>query len=337
MPLIRLLVVLFCIMPLSPAAAGDYAEANIEIREWTVPWPDTRPRDPAVAPDGRIWFVGQKGDYVGVFNPENEAFKRYQLAEGVGPHTVIVDQRAVWYAGNRADHIGRLNPETGKINRIPVKHEGEQDPHTMAFTDAGDIWFTMQMASRIGLLDTHNREIRIFRPSVANARPYGLQLDDKGRPWVALFGTNRVATVAPERGQVREFELPRAGARPRRLAITDNGRVWYVDYRAGYLGHYDTETKQFREWRTPAAARAGPYGMAADGKGRLWFVETGVEPNRVVGFLPEKRRFTKPRPIPSGGGTVRNMVYDDSRNAIWFGADTNTIGRIRLDVEQEPE
>lgn len=26
------------------------------IEEWTVPWEKSRPRDPAVAPDGRIWF-----------------------------------------------------------------------------------------------------------------------------------------------------------------------------------------------------------------------------------------------------------------------------------------
>jgi virginiamycin B lyase len=77
--------------------------------------------------------------------------------------------------------------------------------------------------------------------------------------------------------------------------------------------------------------------MAADDQGRIWFVETGVQPNRLVGFLPGRQRFTEPVPIPSGGGTVRNMIYDDTRNALWFGADTNTIGRVRLDVEPEPE
>ena len=35
--------------------------ANLEIREWDVPWKDTRPRDPAVDAAGRVWFVGQGG------------------------------------------------------------------------------------------------------------------------------------------------------------------------------------------------------------------------------------------------------------------------------------
>jgi virginiamycin B lyase len=31
--------------------------------------------------------------------------------------------------------------------------------------------------------------------------------------------------------------------------------------------------------------------------------------------------------VPSGGGTVRHMVFDKSTRAIWFGTDNNTIGR----------
>jgi len=34
--------------------------------------------------------------------------------------------------------------------------------------------------------------------------------------------------------------------------------------------------------------------------------------------------------VPSGGGTVRNMVFDARGNVIWFGSDANTIGRARL-------
>ncbi|MDH3297941.1 MAG: hypothetical protein OEM96_06670, partial [Gemmatimonadota bacterium] len=33
---------------------------QLRVEEWTVPWPDSRPRDPYAAPDGRVWFVGQQ-------------------------------------------------------------------------------------------------------------------------------------------------------------------------------------------------------------------------------------------------------------------------------------
>ena len=41
----------------------------IEITEWPVPWKNTRPRDPHVDSRGRVWFVGQQGDYIAYFTP----------------------------------------------------------------------------------------------------------------------------------------------------------------------------------------------------------------------------------------------------------------------------
>ena len=31
--------------------------AQVEIREWAVPWEDSRPRDPDVAPNGSVWLT----------------------------------------------------------------------------------------------------------------------------------------------------------------------------------------------------------------------------------------------------------------------------------------
>ena len=41
---------------------------EVEITEWPVPWQDSRPRDPDVAPNGVIWMVGQGGDYAARFD-----------------------------------------------------------------------------------------------------------------------------------------------------------------------------------------------------------------------------------------------------------------------------
>ena len=54
------------VLPLLAALAAP-AQQSV-VTEWTVPWPDTRPRDPSVGADGRVWFVGQVGNYVGVLN-----------------------------------------------------------------------------------------------------------------------------------------------------------------------------------------------------------------------------------------------------------------------------
>ena len=131
--------------------------------------------------------------------------------------------------------------------------------------------------------------------------------------------------------ELTEYDLPRAEARPRRMGITGDGRIWYVDYAKGKLGAYSPTSGTFEEWDAPAGEASRPYGMAIDGDDRIWFVETGVEPNRFVGFDPAKREYFAVDAVPSGGGTIRHMHYHEPTNAIWFGADTNTIGRLALD------
>ena len=48
--------------------------AAVEITEWTVPWPDSRPRDPYVDRQGRVWFVGQAGNYIATLDPRTAQF-----------------------------------------------------------------------------------------------------------------------------------------------------------------------------------------------------------------------------------------------------------------------
>ena len=98
------------------AESNTQTEVIVSVDEWDVPFDDTRSRDPYVAPDGTVFFAGQRAHYVGHFNPETEEFRELPLEDGTGPHTVTVaDDGTVWYAGNRAQHIGKMDPETGEI------------------------------------------------------------------------------------------------------------------------------------------------------------------------------------------------------------------------------
>lgn len=85
------LVCLFAALTFTPAReATAQTAADPELTEWTVPYEASRPRDPMVGPDGKVWFVGQRSDYVAFFEPETGAFERIDLDEGAGPHNLIV-------------------------------------------------------------------------------------------------------------------------------------------------------------------------------------------------------------------------------------------------------
>ncbi len=303
----------------------------IEIQEWPVPWERTRPRDPYVDGQGRVWFCGQAGGYIAYLEPETGEFKRYEMYSGAAPHNLIVDDEGyVWYAGNRNAHIGKLDPKTGEITKYPMPEPDARDPHTLVFDHNGDIWFTLQGANMIGKLMVESGDVHVIRVPNARSRPYGIKVDSNGRPWIALFGTNKLATIDPETMELREIALPHAGARPRRLEITSDDKIWYVDYARGFLGRYDPASGEFQEWASPGGTRARAYGMALDDQDRVWFVESGLDPNQFIGFDTHSREFFSVTAISSGAGTVRHMYFHKPTRTIWFGTDANTIGRARV-------
>lgn len=318
------------------AVAPAQLAGQVPIREWSVPYPDSRPRDPYVDSKNRVWFVGQVGNYVAYLEPESGKFKRYELEARALPHNLIVDQQdMVWYAGNGNGHIGKLDPATGQITRYPVP-EAVRDPHTMVMDQNGDIWFTAQQANNVGRLRTSSGKVDVIQVPTANARPYGIELDSKGRPWLNEFGSHKIAMIDPATLKLTEYPLPDERSRTRRIAITSDDRIWYVDYARGYLGRFDPGTRQFKEWALPGGTSALPYAMAVDNKDRLWAVETGSQPNRLVGFDPGTEKFFGITPIQSGAGTVRHMVFEERGGQIWFGTDNNTVGRADVSAMSAP-
>lgn len=310
------------------APFGVVPAQQVEIQEWEVPYPESRPRDPYVAPDGKVWFVGQRTHYVASFDPNTGQFNKIDLPGQAGPHNLVVDDKGtIWYTGNRVGNLGKVDPKTGKIQTFPMPDSAVRDPHTLIFGNDGQMFFTAQGANYIGRFTPATGEIKLAKVQTPRARPYGIEMDSKGTIWANLFGTNKLAKVDPNTLAITEIEMPNAQARGRRIAITSDDKIWYVDYARGYLGRYDPVTKQFKEWEAPSAQESRPYAMTVDDKDRLWFVETGPSPNNLVGFDPKTEAFFSVTPIESGAGAVRHMVFHEPTGMIWFGTDANTIGR----------
>ncbi|MEX2482740.1 MAG: lyase [Gammaproteobacteria bacterium] len=325
--LLRPLLALLSLVLLLPAAPAAPA-AELELASWTVPWPDSRPRDPAVAADGVVWFVGQKGDYLGRFDPASADFSRIDLGAGAGPHNVIVDGAGqIWIAGNRQAWIGRYDAASAEIERFPTPQPHGGDPHTLAATD-GAIWFTSQRGNHIGRLDPGDGSVELVAAPRPAANPYGLVTGADGSAWVALFGTNALGHIDATTLELELIPLPREDARPRRVALGSNGDVWYVDYLDGYLGRYRPADGSIVEWPVPGGAEAGPYGMTIDAADRLWFVETGSTPNQLIVFNSRQQKVIAARVIEAGA--VRHMVYDARSDAVWFGTDHGELVQARL-------
>lgn len=305
------------------------AQSTIPVKQFEVPWGrEGRPRDPAVHPDGSIFFVGQEANYIARLDPRTGEFRKYEIDAGANPHTCVVDARGiVWYAGNRNGTIGRLDPKTGEVTRFAVP-EGIRDPHTMAWDKKGNLWFTAQQSNAVGYFDVNTKAFKIVKIATPNARPYGIVMDGRDRPWFNLFGTNTIGTIDPATWEVKTYAVGTDRTRDRRIGITTDGKVYYTDYSRGYLGRLDPATGKSEEWLLPGGESSLPYAMTIDDQDRVWVAEANpARPNRLVGFDPKSKGFFSITEVPGDRNTIRHMVFDKRSKSLWFGADAGFISR----------
>jgi len=299
----------------------------VQIDEWATPW-QGRGRDPYAAGPDEIWFVGQQGHYLGRFTPSTEAFFKVDLPANTGPHNNIVQSNGlVWYSGNRiGEIIGYYDPESAQLTAIDVP--GAPDPHTLVFDENEEhIFFTVQQGNQVGRLTLADNSVVIVDVPTARSRPYGIKIAPDGTPWIVELGSNKLVRLDPESMELTEIEIPWTDARPRRLEITSDGRIWYADWDRGSLGLYDPASGRFDEFDLPAGQGSRPYGTAMDELDRVWVVETGANPNLFVGFDTKKEEIISITEIPSGARSVRHMDYNEESGTVWFGTDTEMIGR----------
>jgi len=96
------------------------AAPNVSIREFDVPTPRSRPHDPAVAPDGSLWYTGQMANKLGRLDPVTGKITEFPLkTPDSGPHGLVADpQGNIWFTANFKAYIGKLDPKTGKVTEI---------------------------------------------------------------------------------------------------------------------------------------------------------------------------------------------------------------------------
>ena len=316
----------------APRAAA--AAARYDAKEWTVPYgAGTRPRDPYADSRGRVWFVGQVGNYVAYIDSRTGEYKRYEIEPGTHPHNLVVEKGMVWFTGNENGRIVRLDPTSGKLTTFLIPDESVRDPHTMVFDPkSGVAWFSAQSAGAVGRFDPATGKFRLWKTG-ADTRPYGIVVDSKGQPWFDLFGTNRIGTIDLRTLELRTYELPNAKAHPRRIAITSRDQVYWGDYTRGFLGHLDPATGRMEEWALPAGPASLPYGMTTDDRDVIWVAQAGSagKPATLVAFDPGTNQFVAEVPVGRAEpNTIRHMTFDKATRQIWFGTDQGSIGKISV-------
>ena len=326
---IRLFFVMAAGVSLSGVGTG-LAAARVEIQEWNVPTQNSRPHDPAVAPDGSLWYTGMTSNTLGRVSPKTGEINEFTLkTPGSGPHGLTADKEGnIWFTANQKGYIGKLDPRTGIVTEYPVPDPAARDPHTPVFDQKGILWFTVQEGNFVGRLVPQTGMITLKKVPTPNSRPYGIVVNSKGIPFFCEFGTNKLASISPDTMEITEYLLPQ-GARPRRLAVTSGDMIYYSDFARGQVGVLDPNRGETKEWSSPGGTGSQPYGIAITPDGAVWYSESGVNPNTIVRFDPGTRAFAT-WPIPSGGGVVRHMVATMEGDLYIACSGVNKVGIVKV-------
>src|SRR5579864_2584989 len=148
---------------LKPVPKTAVGELKVNIREWTVPTKGAHPHDPAVAPDGSLWFTEQLQNKLGRLDPASGTFKEYALKiTDSGPHGLVADASGnIWFTRNGKAYIGKLDPKTGDVKVYKMPDAKAEDPHTAVFDSRGILWFTVQVGSMVGRLDPRSGKVEL--------------------------------------------------------------------------------------------------------------------------------------------------------------------------------
>jgi len=310
------------------APASEVGELKVTIHEWDVPTKGAHPHDPAVGPDGALWFTEQMANKLGQLDPKSGAFKEYPLkVEDSGPHGLVADRDGnIWFTGNFKGYVGKLDPRTGAVTEFKIPDPKGEDPHTAVFDSQGMLWFTLQVANMVGRLDPRTGKIDLKKVQTANSHPYGIAINSKGFPIFCEFATNKMAKIDAQSMEITEYMLPE-GVRPRRMAIDAGDLVYFTDHSEGHLGRLDMTSGAVKMWASPSGAKSAPYGITITPDGMVWYSESGVKPNTIVRFDPKTESFARAS-IPSGGGTVRNMAATSDGRVYIACSGVNKVGVV---------
>ena len=326
----RTVLSLFFLLPALVHAGGSnytvtpgVSQPAGKVSEWPVPTPKFA-RDPAAAPDGKIYIAVMHGNKLARFDPATQKFDEWDLPEGTRPHGLVVDEQGtVWMTGNGNGtllEIPFVNGQPGKM--VAHKTPSGGSPHTIIFDGRSALWFTNQSADKVTRFDRASRKMTEFD---SRDGPYGLAMDKQGNVWFCQASGQRVGRIDAATGQVTEIDLGR-GSLPRRISAAPDNTLWVVRYGDGKLTHIDAKTsKVIKSYDTPAGEPGKPYAVTVDGTGKVWMNEIGTD--TVALFDPSTEKF-RVFPLPTKNEGIRKMIVD-AKGRLWYmGSHSGKLGVV---------
>lgn len=207
-------------------------------------------------------------------------------------------------------------PVKVEIKLWPVPTAGSR-PHDPLATRDGMIWWTGQLAGRLGRLNPKTGETKEFELKSPHSGPHGLAEDKDGNIWYTGNNIGVIGKLEPKSGVVVEYKLPDVKARdPHTMIFDRDGILWFTVQQANMIGRLDpkADPKTAIKLIASPTEKSRPYGMALNSKNVVFIVEFGS--NKILSVAGADMK-TKEYVLPDPGARPRRLVIGPD-DRIWY-------------------
>lgn len=204
-------------------------------------------------------------------------------------------------------------PAEASIKLWPVATLGSR-PHDPLATRDGAIWWTGQLANKLGRLDPKTGSILEYSLKTPHTGPHGLTEDRDGNIWFTGNHIGAIGKLDPKTGLVTEYKMPDPAVVDTHTLIFDrDGILWFTVQQANRVGRLDPKTGEVK-LLTPPTARSRPYGMAVNSKNVVFYVAFGT--NKVASIDGKTLAITE-YALPDPAARPRRIAIGPD-DVIWY-------------------
>src|ERR1700681_2922603 len=166
----------------------------------------SHPHDVAPAPDGSVWYTGQRTGDLRRLDPKTGKVEIIPLGKGSAPHGVIVGpDGAAWVTDSGLNANVRVDPKTKELKTWPLPTtRANSSLNTAAFDGEGRIWFTGQRGI-YGRLDPATGAMTIW-DAPKGVGPYGITATPDGQIYYVSLAGSFLGKVDLENGATTVIE-----------------------------------------------------------------------------------------------------------------------------------
>jgi len=217
-------------------------------------------------------------------------------------------------------------PVKARIDLWDVPTQGSR-PHDPRAAKDGSIWWTGQLANKLGRIDPKTGTIREYSLKSAHTGPHGLAEDKDGNIWFTGNNLGLIGKLDPKTGITTEYPLPDKSAKdPHTINIAPDGMVWFTVQAGNMIGRLDPKSGDIKLVTSPTE-KSRPYGLMINSKGVPYFVEFGAP--KIASIDPQSMAI-KEYPLPDAGARPRRLAFSDD-DTIWYtDFPRGMLGRLDL-------